>query len=745
MTSCRQFILKLITILWAQLNLFLDKSTEMKQPKLLLAGLAAICSLSFSAQHTIDPTNCREGEDFEYCRTHIRMNELKQNPAFLKIQAADQAIMKQRELQIRSEKSQGKGQVYTIPLVFHVLHMNGPENSSMEQIQSAVDILNRDFRLQNTDANTVQPTFQGMPADIEIEFALATIAPNGQCFNGVTRTYSPLTFDGSSGQAQLNAIKNGNDVYQGEWPGDEYLNIFVVDDAGGAGGYTYLPSNWLGNSMGNGIWIRNAQMGGVGTSISSRSLTHEVGHWLNLSHTWGPNNNPGNASSCTDDDDVDDTPRCIGTTSCLYALNSCSNDANDGYWSSDVVDNVENYMDYSGCSKMFTDGQRIRMRAAITSSVGGRNNIWQTSNLNAVGANGNAALCKSEFTADHMVICAGDSVIFTDESYHNVSGWDWTFTGGSPSVSTSQNETVIYSTPGTYSVTLAVTDGTNSVSETKTNYITVLPSTGDNTPIVEGFEWITFPGTDWFVENWDNANTFEITSSAGATGVKSLKLDNYNNDEGQVDAFISNTYNLSGLSGVVLTFKYAFAMRNPSNVDAMQVKVSNTCGATWSVRKNISSAQIETASMTNAPYTPSADDWEEVTITNISASYLVENFRFMIEFTAGGGNNLYIDDINIYDPNQVSVEENGIFNQLSVFPNPSDDITTVLFELKDQPESGEIVLFDMLGKQVYRIEGNQMNIGINRFEIPVGTLSKGIYELRIVCNKQSVSNKLIVE
>ena len=76
--------------------------------------------------------------------------------------------------------------MYTIPLVFHVLHNGGPENISRAQIEDAVAILNRDFRLQNQDANNVVSTFQGMPSDIEVEFQLATKAPNGQCFSGIT-------------------------------------------------------------------------------------------------------------------------------------------------------------------------------------------------------------------------------------------------------------------------------------------------------------------------------------------------------------------------------------------------------------------------------------------------------------------------------------------------------------------------------------------------------------------------------
>jgi hypothetical protein len=69
-----------------------------------------------------------------------------------------------------------------------VLHNNGVENISDEQIYDALAILNRDFRKQNSDTANVHVDFDGMPSDVEVEFVLATKAPNGTCFKGITRT-----------------------------------------------------------------------------------------------------------------------------------------------------------------------------------------------------------------------------------------------------------------------------------------------------------------------------------------------------------------------------------------------------------------------------------------------------------------------------------------------------------------------------------------------------------------------------
>lgn len=720
---------------------------------LLISGTAALTTAqSAHPGRVLDADNMREGEDVEYCIQHKKMLDLLKDPAQMKIWHAQQLEIENNIKAIENGQLRSSGVVYKIPIVFHVLHNGGPENISNAQILDALEILNRDFRLQNTDANNVVAQFQGMPSDVEIEFVLATKAPNGQCFSGITRTQSALTNDGDNGFSQVSAIVNGNDVYNGTWAERNYLNIFICADIGGAAGYTFNP---FGSGTGtSGIWVLHNYVGSMGTSstYTSRTLTHEVGHWLNLSHTWGGNNNPGNASSCSDDDNVDDTPRCIGLTSCNLNANTCSNDATDGFWTFDGLDNTENYMDYSYCSKMFTPGQVTRMRASLLSSAGGRNNIITTSNLNATGTNGTAPLCAADFGSDNVIICEGQSVDFTDMSYHNVTGWTWTFTGGSPSSSSSQNPTVTYNTAGSYAVTLSATDGSSSVSKTKTAYITVLPSTGKAMPISEGFESISLPNADWMIDNPDGSNAWAITTSAAASGSKSLKLNNTSNDDGDVDEFISSTIDLTGSGDLELSFKYAFAKKTSADGDYLRVSVSNDCGETWSVRKNISSSVIATAPNTTSSYTPTASQWTEVLVTNISSTYWTSNFRFKFTFVSGGGNNVYIDDINLYDPTNPnhtnpgssSVEENDFINAFKVYPNPASDLANVAIDLS-QAGSVEIVLTDMLGKQLDIIKQADLSAGAYNYPVNTSRLSKGIYFVNLKIDGNVLTQKLIIE
>ncbi len=438
---------------------------------------------SFYSFSQISITNKRQGELIDYCLQHVKHAEMLQDYELSQQYQLDQHVLSVVEEQMKNNPQPTRGTVYKIPIVFHVLHNGGVENISREQILDGLRVMNRDWRKLNADTSTVHQDFRGIIADIEVEFVLATKAPNGACFSGITRTQSPLSFVNSSNQGgqQVSAIVNGNDVFNGQWPGNKYLNVFVCGDIGGAAGYTTKPnSNWTGTTMGNGIWVMHDYVGSIGTGAPGRdrTLTHEAGHWLNLSHTWGDTNDPGLASNCNTDDGIADTPNTRGVSACNINENFCGPRAN-----------VENYMDYSYCSKMFTQGQKTRIRAAHNSSVGGRNNHWTAANLLATGADGNLTLCAANFRANKSLVCAGDQVSFFDESFNVVSSWNWTFQGATINSSTQQNPTITFVSPGTYPVTLTVSDGTTSKTTTKTAFIKVLPASAP-IPFVEGFEMI---------------------------------------------------------------------------------------------------------------------------------------------------------------------------------------------------------------------------------------------------------------
>lgn len=80
----------------------------------------------------------------------------------------------------------------------------------------------------------------------------------------------------------------------------------------------------------------------------------------------------------------------------------------------------------------------------------------------------------ADFTASATVICAGQSVTFTDLTTENPNAWTWTFDGGTPASSTLQNPTVVYNTPGNYTVRLKADNGIDGDEEDKIEFIKVL-------------------------------------------------------------------------------------------------------------------------------------------------------------------------------------------------------------------------------------------------------------------------------
>jgi len=87
------------------------------------------------------------------------------------------------------------------------------------------------------------------------------------------------------------------------------------------------------------------------------------------------------------------------------------------------------------------------------------------------------------FSSDVTEVCEGGSVNFNDESNGNVSSWEWTFEGGSPGTSTSQNPSVTYSTVGAYDVRLVAGNGSSYDTLLTEDYITVIEEPGQaNTP-----------------------------------------------------------------------------------------------------------------------------------------------------------------------------------------------------------------------------------------------------------------------
>jgi len=623
--------------------------------------------------------------------------------------------------------------------VFHIIHGGGPENISEEQVLNALNHMNEDFQKSNPSWENVVAEFLPLVADIEVEFKLAKKDNNGNCTNGITRTYAPSVTDGGSGQARINAVQ----AEHGNWPGNKYLNIFIAKTIGGAAGYTSYPNPGSATSMGNGIHVLHNYVGSIGTAGShgTHTLTHEVGHWLDLPHTWGSSNEPGVQSNCSMDDGVADTPNTMGWTSCNLQGKTC-----DG-----TLDNVENFMEYSYCSKMFTLGQKARMHAALAVSYTGRSNVVSAANLEATGVNLPDVLCKADFSSDIREICIGETVEFEDMSYNLVTSHDWSFEGGSPSTSTASNPTVTYNTPGVYKVTLVASDGSSTVTETKNAYIKVLDAPA-SLPLIESFEDYTSINNQsfWSVENPGNNARFEITTDAAYSGSKSIKLANFGQQPGNRDAFISQPLDLSAIDNdtkATLSFRFSYRKRDSDNNEILKIFLSNTCGKTWQQRRTFVGSSLGSTIYTSSWTPSSVDDWVTVHVTNVTSQYWVDNLRVKFEFESDRGNNLYIDDINIYaggpESDPLSIQENELIQNFSIYPNPADDVANVTFSsIGSQNVSIDIV--NTMG-QIVQSNVVQAANGENMAILDTENITAGVYLVKVSSGATQQVQRLVIK
>lgn len=649
---------------------------------------------------------------------------------------------------------------YIIPVVVHVIHNYGSENISDAQILDAISILNRDYNMQNQDTAQVQDVFKPLIANCRFEFKLASKDPQGKCTNGIDRIQSMQTYIGGDA-AKLNP-----------WPKEKYLNIWTVSairpEASGfqPAGYATFPSSSAGfYGPLDGVMLLSHYIGSIGSSSisNSRTLTHEVGHWLSLYHTWGANNSP--EVTCGDDF-ISDTPVTKGHNPghCTKNDTTCTPVGKAG-----IIENVENYMEYSYCCKMFTLGQKAAMEAALNSSVAGRNNLWTSTNLAFTGVDGSgSAVCvpKADFYSFGNYLCTGVNVLFYDVSWKGaVTSRTWTFSNGTPATDTARNPVVVFNSPGWQSVSLTVTNSAGNDTKTVTKQVfisdgNVSQHTGN---LVEGFENQSEFDSDWLVNNYpvdiNNTSSWKITNTASSSGTSSIMLNAFAtyssnapfaSNVGDVDEFITPSVDLTGVSPAYLSFRAAYATSafKASNItESLKIYFSNNCGKNWTLDTTFSGASFANAGSTGNAFVPTKPTWctRKVLLSPVVAK---ANMRFKFAYTTSAySNNLYIDDINI-GTTPISViginESENALNSLSVFPNPASDAALIAYHI-GQKQTVDLSLYDILGNKVITLVNQAQGEGDYSYEVNKQNISKGMYFIRLsVGDKNSSVKKFIL-
>lgn len=598
---------------------------------------------------------------------------------------------------------------YIIPVVFHILHTGGHDNISDAQVLDAVRILNEDYNMANPELPQVISAYTGRVGNMRITFRLASVNPNGECTNGIERIYTNQTNNGSYNSSKLN-----------QWPPDKYLNIWVYTKMnGGVAGFTYAPFSQNFNTEYDGIALVNDYIGSIGTSNPTRSryLTQLTGRYLGLI---GFDYN----GFCFNQDSVGDTPPITDVSTCELGMLSCNG-----------IDtaNVQNFMNYSSCSIMFTNGQSSRVHN-ILNSYSNRTNIHTGANLLLTGtANANHSLCApvADFYTTRPYACIGDSINFVDASYNGkVHGRLWQFENADISTATDSFVIVHFNTSGWQSVTLTVSNAQGSNSTTK-QLVYIHSGQQLGTPYYTNFNDANDFDNNWVVINKDNDQPgFKHVTTAGHNDNTSIALNNMDAGvTGNIDELCSPAFDCSQLTNENAKVHFWLSCATSGYhlpKDSMAVYASKNCGKSWVRLFSASGNYLVNAGYVGAPFQPNNNAyWKKISL-NIPGPSSNNNFRVadvsfkIVVFGADSSNNLYIDDFAIGDET-VGMKEVGELTGVRLNPNPFSD----KLMLNDIPIGNyEIIVSSALGQTVLKnniVADDTGNLSLNLQAQPAGT------------------------
>jgi hypothetical protein len=235
--------------------------------------------------------------------------------------------------------------IYEIPIVVHIIqHTNGDGVISDAMVNSQMDVLNEDFlALAGTP---------GAPGyNVGIQFVLADTDPSGQPTTGITRDTNDTWFN--DGGSYWNTLA---------WDTANYMNVYTNSASGNLGYVPDLPQGGIAGSNADRVvvlWSSFGRNAPIGPPFDQgRTLTHEVGHYLGLEHTFSGGCASGSPPGCYTSGDLicDTNSEQSSASGCPGGQTSCGS-----------LDPIDNYMDYSDdtCMEVFTNEQSHRMRCSL--------------------------------------------------------------------------------------------------------------------------------------------------------------------------------------------------------------------------------------------------------------------------------------------------------------------------------------------------------------------------------------------
>jgi len=642
-------------------------------------------------------------------------------------------------------------EIYRIPVVIHVIHNGEQEgdgsNISDAQILSQIAVLNEDYRRLNADTINTPEIFKPVATDSYIEFKLAERDPNGEDTDGIVRvqgTKSEWVATNSSDNQELKSLSF--------WPPEDYLNIWVTTLANDYLGYAQYPITSLPGSIPpfdretDGVVIHYRAFGsrdyGAFNLYSNyrygRTTTHEVGHYLGLRHIWG------DVVGCGGTDYCDDTPDAY------ESYNSCTNI---DPVSCDSEDMYQNFLDYSydRCMNIFTQDQTLRMRTVLENSPRRFSLLSspglkpeEDQNLLVIREIISPVNIECERIFEPIVSVQNNGLndiysytvsIFLDATEYNISYAGDTIQSGQVRVlGISDQIGPIELSDGQYYFKAGIRNPNGIDTVDLTDYdlekYFLIATNEEIAPFLETFEGSDiYPGL-WSIYNPDNDKTWvieDVPINLAENKAAVIRMYDYERFAA-ADWLVSPVLDLTEYSEANITFNYSYALGNETE-DILDLKVSTDCGKTWPYTIFSASGDQLVTGSTDGPWMPTGSaEWKKG-YADLGQFAGTEQIRIAFVTTNLNGNNLYLDNIEMYITGwtqDISLARNDML----IHPNPSDGSKFYITLRTGERQDVEMQIVDMNGKMVFAKE--YTNVLNQTYEIDLVRERSGIYVVKAI-------------
>ncbi len=634
----------------------------------------------------------------------------------------DKEYLKQLALKTNEVQNTQVGATYIIPVVVHVMHkgeaMGVGTNITDDAIRAKIRIMNEEYR------KVAGSYGAGNGVDMGIEFALAVRNPSGSCTNGINRVSMTSNTDYMTygiKRSGANGMTDTDFKALSYWASNQYYNIWLVSEIdnneGGSGiqGYAYFASAH-GQTYDGALILSNAFK-----SPTSRTETHELGHALNLYHTF---EGDGSGSVCptgnqcgsnVGDCCADTPPHKRSSSDCLSSgTNACDSGSSNSLF-------VNNYMDYSSddCQNMFTANQKTRAQAAIS---GTRSSF--------LAANGNNKLTPpaaptANFIQSAQVVCVGQSIKMYDNStcipntFLNENTWagisfSWSISNGTTTLtSTQQNPTFTFTQQGNYTINYTVTNALGNNTKTVTNGIYVKPTaTSACTPTSQNV------GNFAYTVNNVSFNTINNPTSTSVNG-----------------GYTDNTCAINTVVVAGQTYPLSVSLRaNTQYAEQCQVYIDYNNNGLWETTERVLNSSI-TAGTTNAvsanvliPTTATQNTLLRMRVIGEANSLSSAEISCSTSHFVGD-----VEDYGVYITSALGSDE-FTFANLNYYPNPTENILYI----NNSTPMETVELYSIVGQKLLSKNVNAANTTVDVTNYPQGT-----YFVTVYANNQKNTFKII--